>query len=172
MKRVLSILVSLLLSACAPSGEAIQKAVDSTLSAIPPATAYPTLTSYPTYTKEPTYTPQATYTKEPIQVIVVTPTFTEAPLYTPTITITPPPTQDPLTADKEPGNYLVGTDIAPGVWRNNGQSSECYWKVSSRTGDIIDNYFGMGGGTMYIPKNAFSVELHEECGTWTYLGPP
>jgi len=112
---------------------------------------------------------------------LVTPTYTHTPLYTATITNTPtmtltptntvPPTTtlDPLKKDKGAGFYLVGVDIAPGVWRSNGTADDCYWSVTKKNGDIIDNHFGMAGGTIYISPTAFQVELLEECGTWTWL---
>jgi len=73
---------------------------------------------------------------------------------------------------KPAGNYLVGVDIAPGVWRNNGTTDNCYWEVTDRSGSIISNDFGMGGGTAYIPASAFQVSFNEDCGVWTYLGSP
>jgi hypothetical protein len=80
------------------------------------------------------------------------------------------PTPNPLQRDKSDGFYLVGVEIAPGVWRSQGNSDNCYWSINTRTGDIIKNYFGMAGGTMYIPSTAFQVTL-QDCGNWVYLGP-
>ncbi len=85
-------------------------------------------------------------------------------------TSTPAPTQDRTKADKSAGFYLVGQDIAPGVWRNDGSSDGCYWAITSKTGDILSNHFGMGGGTMFVDPGGFQVELSAECGTWTYIG--
>jgi hypothetical protein len=68
------------------------------------------------------------------------------------------------------GFYLVNLEIAPGLWRSQGTQDDCYWEIDTRTGDIINNHFGMAGGTMYIPESAFQVRL-EDCGTWVYLGP-
>lgn len=73
-----------------------------------------------------------------------------------------------LKASREDGIWLVGVDIAPGLWRNNGTGDGCYWKRSDKTGDIIDNHFGLGGGTAYILKSDFQFETHD-CGTWTWL---
>ncbi len=111
-----------------------------------------TVTSSPTPENTPTNTnsPEPTNTAEP--------------------TFTPAPTQDKTKTDKGPGFYLVGSDIAAGVWRNNGNTDGCYWAVTSKTGDILDNHFGMGGGTMYVNSAGFQVEMSEECGTWIYLG--
>lgn len=107
----------------------------------------------------------------------ITQTVTPTPLYTPTITPTPtntvPPTatQDPLKAPKGAGFYLVGVDIAPGVWRSDGTGDSCYWAVTSATGDILDNHFGMAGGTAYVSPSGFQVEF-DDCGTWTFLRDP
>lgn len=154
------------------STTAVQTAIANTQSAWTPI---PTQTAYPTYT----FVPAVIVTK------IVTITFTPTPLYTPTITPTPPPpTVTPdiaqtstaeafakLTADKEDGIYLVNVDIAPGIWRSTGTGGSCYWQTSTKTGDIIDNHFGMSGGTTYISASAFSVTF-QDCGIFTYLGPP
>jgi hypothetical protein len=97
---------------------------------------------------------------------------------------TPPPTKTPnlaasataqqlayLREDKPDGNYLVGIDIAPGVWRNNGLTDSCYWETNTRTGEIIRNYIGVGRGTVYIGLTDFSFRS-ERCGTWTFLSNP
>jgi hypothetical protein len=180
-KFILLAAIVILLAACAPTAAQIQPLVAQTLTAFPTATAYPTLTSnptytpfptltaYPTQTAYPTHTPAATYTPW-----IVTVTFTATPQFTSTITLTPTktetltPTLDPLKADKEDGFYLVGVDIAPGVWRSQSGFDKCYWEVSTQTGDIISNDFGMSGGTMYVPASGYQVEL-KNCGTWTYL---
>lgn len=77
-----------------------------------------------------------------------------------------------LFADHMPGVYLVNIDIGPGVWRNSSTRDDCYWKRTDKYGEIIDNYFGFGGGTIYISPTDFQVELNQECGTWTWLSPP
>jgi len=116
-----------------------------------------------------------TYTIVPPELIIVTATpipSTSTPII-PAASQTPSaPTQPPLTADHNPGIYLVNVDIAPGVWRNNGTEKGCYWEITDRQGKIIQNFFGQAGGTIYIPQNAFQITLEERCGTWTYLGPP
>lgn len=180
MKRIMAvILFVILLVACSPSPEQIAGPMFATMTAYPSATFYPTLTSYPTFTpyptltSYPTQTPYSTYTPPPTQtpqIIVVTATSSPTPVASPTITSTPTATPDPLEADKEAGFYLVGTEIAPGVWRSNGAGDNCYWAVTTKTGDIIDNHFGKAGGTMYVPPNGFQVELKDNCGTWSYMG--
>jgi hypothetical protein len=71
----------------------------------------------------------------------------------------------------EDGFYLVNIDIAPGVWRSQGTGDNCYWEITTKTGDVTSNHFGMAGGTAYISPMAFQISF-ERCGTWIYLGPP
>jgi hypothetical protein len=66
---------------------------------------------------------------------------------------------------------LIGIDIAPGVWRSTGTDDNCYWEITQANGDIINNHFGMSGGTAYLPANGFQV-LFKNCGYWEYLSPP
>lgn len=80
------------------------------------------------------------------------------------------PTPDPLHSRKNDGFFLVGVDIAPGIWRSNGTGNDCYWEITTKTGDTISNHYGMSGGTMYIPTTAFQVRL-ERCGDWIFLSP-
>lgn len=170
MKRMILIgsifLIMALLAACTPKPEQIAPFVEQTLS------AWPTQTAYPTYTPNPTCTPMNTAT--PI-IKIVTPTLTASPIFTPTntlpptATLIPTATPDPLKASRGPGYYLIGIDIAPGVWRNDGTTDNCYWSVTTRTGDIIANDIGMGGGTAYIPASGFQIEFGEHCGNWTWL---
>lgn len=159
------IILAIFLGGCGASPQAIQSAVIQTLSALP------TTTPYPTYTSAPSSTPI-------ILVVTATlPPFTPMPSNTPTITptptktLTPRPTQDPLKVPHGDGVYLVGVDIAAGVWRSEPGNSDCYWKRDSRTGDIIDNYYGQSGGTIYISPTDFEIHL-ERCGTWTFLSNP
>src|SRR5690242_1563843 len=93
------------------------------------------------------------------------PTPTKDPNRTAVPTFTKGPTVDPSEQQKSDGFYLVGSEIAPGVWRSTGRNDQCYWSVTTRTGDIIENHYGMSGGTMYVPANAFQVEL-QGCGRW------
>ncbi|NMC55004.1 MAG: hypothetical protein GYA48_15360 [Chloroflexi bacterium] len=163
---IFSIALSILFSACAPSEEQLQEIVSQTIAAytpIPTNTPYSTFTPYPTSTAYPTLTAV-------IQTVIVTPTETPTPEYTPTITATATSTLNPLQTNKGPGFYLVGIDIAPGIWRSQGASDGCYWSINTKTGDIIKNHFGMAGGTMYINPSAFQVELNADCGEWVYLG--
>lgn len=106
--------------------------------------------------------------------IVVTATKLPTPLNTPTITLTPTPkptstpTVSSLKQPKSDGFYLIGVDIAPGIWRSTGSDDGCYWEITTSTGDIIDNHFGMSGGTAYIPESGFQV-VFEDCGNWILI---
>ena len=176
LKKILSVsfITLFLLSSCSYLDKRVEPTiiarVEQTISSftqVPSNTPYNTQTAYPTLTPPPTYTPR---------IVIVTPTNTSTPLYTPTITETPTKTAtltstpDPTKTDKRPGFYLVGSEIAPGVWRSLGDSNSCYWSITTQTGSIMSNHFGMAGGTMYIPTSAFQVELDADCGIWTYLG--
>jgi hypothetical protein len=163
------------MTACAPSIRAIQTAIAGTQAAwtpIPSQTARPTQTAYFTYTPQPTIF----ITK------IVTETFTPTLLFTPTKTGTPTITPNYnasktasalalMKQNKEDGNYLIGVDIAPGIWRNNSIGDYCYWERLTRTGDIIDNYLGAGGGTAYISPSDFAFRS-ERCGIWTFISNP
>ncbi|HRF71764.1 MAG TPA: hypothetical protein PL117_03250 [Accumulibacter sp.] len=146
----------------------------------------------PSLTPRPTYTPAPTIAIEVVvevtRLVEITQTFTPTPLYTPTITPTAtdtqPPTNTPdktqtalaqvearLRNPKGDGFYLVGVDIAAGIWRSTGTEDDCYWAVTDRTGDILDNHFGMAGGTAYVSASAFQVQF-EDCGRWEFVSPP
>ena len=176
---IIGLLLIVLLASCQVDVDryepTIAARVEETVSAfteVPTNTPYSTYTPYPTLTDFPTQTPE---------IIIVTATFTHTPEFSPTITdtptitptptntSTPTPTQDITKMDKSPGFYLVGTEISPGVWRSLGTGDDCYWAITTRTGSIMNNHFGMAGGTMFIPSNAFEVELTQGCGRWTYL---
>ena len=173
------------LSACGPSEEAISEAISATMEAwtpIPSNTPQPSQTSAPTIAVEVTrlFVVTTTYTPTPrfTATITLTPTDTSTPTNTPTITKTPNATQtaqaialERLRRDKGNGFYLVNVDIAPGVWRSTGSGDGCYWATTSATGSILDNHFGMSGGTAYISPSAFQVEF-SDCGIWTFLSSP
>lgn len=168
MKKIIVALLTILaFSSCAPKPEEIASIVNQTLTANPTSTAYSTYTPYPTLTPVNTYTPiykVVTATNTP------TPKYTATETNTPTITPTTTPTIDPLKKARGNGFYLIGVDIAPGVWRSNGNGDDCYWSVTRGNGDIIDNHFGMAGGTAYLPSSGFQVQF-EDCGTWEWLSP-
>lgn len=176
MKKYLLFAALIALSACAPSPKAIEAAIAETQAAWTPISSQ---TPYPTQTQWVVTKMITSIVKE---TVLVFPTETPTPVYTPTKTGTPTNTPNiaatttsqqiaKLQRSFRDGNYLIGVDIAPGVWRNDGSSDNCYWTRNTRTGDIIDNYLGAGGGTAYIGPNDFSFRS-ERCNTWTYLGPP
>lgn len=141
-------------------------AIATSIPKILKSTTMNTIASKPTTAKPPTEIPptRAMPTKTKTQ---ITPSLTPIPPMSPTVT----PTVS-LTSTKGPGIYLVNVDIAPGLWRNTGSSNDCYWKLTDRTGKILDNFYGMTGGTIFISPEVFQVELDPECGNWEYLGPP
>lgn len=96
--------------------------------------------------------------------------WTPIPIYTSTVTLPLASNNTPLTGDKDNGFYLIGIDIAPGVWRSTGTGDECYWAVTTKTGEYLSNHYGMSGGTAYLPETGFQVEFNN-CGIWVYLGP-
>jgi hypothetical protein len=134
-------------------------------------TITPTLTFTATETRTPTITRTPTDTFTPTIYLSPTITLTPTITQTPTKTLTPTKTPDPLLAIHGDGIYLVNVDIAPGVWRSQGTGDICYWEITTKTGDIINNHFGMAGGTAYISPLAFQVTF-QDCGDWIYLGPP
>lgn len=160
MQKLNIVLVALFLSACA-SRPAVPTIDANAIAQTAVAAAW--LSTTQTAQAQPTNTPP--------------PSFTPLPAYTPTITntsapsATPPPTIDPLYINKIDGFYLVGKNIAPGVWKSNGTGPGCYWSVTTATGDIMNNHFGQAGGTAYIPPEAFQVEFNG-CGTWSFLQGP
>jgi hypothetical protein len=71
-----------------------------------------------------------------------------------------------LTEPHGDGLWTVGVEIAPGTWRSTGTADDCYWQRSpdGNPDDIIDNHFGLAGGTVTI--NAGEEFETEDCGTW------
>ena len=183
MKKIyLMVVLSLLLSACVSSTAIIQTSIAGTISSFTGVpTNAPISTSIPTRRSMATHPP--TYTQRPTPGITPQPTFTPSMTHKPTETSIPTDTQDPtlraqtqaaavLFGEHRPGYYLVGIDIGPGIWRSQGTSDDCYWKRMDCTGDIINNYYGFAGSTIYIDPTDFAVELDKECGNWVYLSPP
>lgn len=125
----------------------------------PTYTHFPTMTAYPTYTVLPSLTPNATYTAQPTpkpQVIWQIVTATNDP--------------DVLKADKKDGFYLVGVDIAPGIWTIQPDASytKCYWKLTDRRNQIIRNYLGTAGGSIFIDDTMLQLEI-QNCGTLEFV---
>jgi len=195
-KCFLLIIVILLLCACTPSTSVIQTAIAQTQTFAPTwtniamtpsqtATRIFTITPSQTATRSLTRTPSQTatsiYSMTPSE--TATPTYTMTSSETATLTFTPTSTNtstatwtpsatiDPLTLARDDGYYLVNIDIAPGIWRNNGTDEHCFWETTSRTGTIISDYFGAGGGTTSIRPTDFAFQA-KRCGTWTFLSSP
>lgn len=61
------------------------------------------------------------------------------------------------------GDYLVGTDIATGVWRCSADGGSLYWETDTKSGDIIDNDLG---SIARVPTSAYSVTLRGCDGDW------
>lgn len=133
---------------------------------LPTYTPYPTMAALPTYTPYPTLEPLPTYTPYPTPVVP-----TEVPTATvPAITNTPFPTVNPnLTSDKAAGVWLVGTEVAVGLWRAVG--GDCYSVTYDKVGEQMDMASGPNS-IINLPSSAFSVQFVSYPGncTWTYLG--
>jgi hypothetical protein len=71
------------------------------------------------------------------------------------------------------GDWIVGTEIAPGLWRNSDSSGSCYWARFSGFGgtlnEIIANYFGSSIQTVQIKPGDVGF-TSDRCGTWTKVG--
>lgn len=144
-------------------------------------TSTPTITFTPTITRTPTITPTPLAPDELTQTAIANAQTATEQALAKSLTSTAQASIDAftatakavakLTANKGDGFYLVNIDIAPGVWRSTGAGDSCYWSITTKTGDIIENHFGMAGGTMYVSPNAFQVEVNR-CGTWEYISGP
>jgi hypothetical protein len=71
------------------------------------------------------------------------------------------------------GQYQVGAEVAPGLWRNSDSSEGCYWErqsgFSGELGDIIANSFSFSIQTVQISAGDVGF-LASRCGTWTKIG--
>jgi len=96
----------------------------------------------------------------------VTVTYTMQPTITETQTVTYTPPWPKTTIETE-GIYVVGTDIAPGTWREPGGSA-CYWARlrSLDTSDIIDNSNSDGPQVVEIQPSDKAFQTRG-CATWT-----
>ena len=127
----------------------------------PKAEALPTYTPYPTLMPLPTYTPAPTQTAV---VIVITAT----PLPAQTSTATSLPNLDETTKDKTEGVYLVGSEVAPGLWRGSG---DCGIQIYDKSGMLLDAVT-QKRSMINVPATAYRVEFwaYETGCTWSYLG--
>ena len=84
---------------------------------------------------------------------------------------------DPLTATPTSGfgdgYWFVGSEIAPGLWRNSDSSQLCYWERLSSfdwtLGSIVANGLSESIQTVQIATTDIGFRSWD-CGTWTYLG--
>ena len=133
-------------------------------------------------TVEVTRVVQVVVTATPTPTPVNSPTPTLTPSITPTPSNTPTSTPTPnidatatveamgeLIEPKDDGFYLVGIDIAPGLWRSQGDGEDCYWQRLDSDQETLDNHYGQAGGTVRIRPTDFEVHF-KRCGTWIYLG--
>jgi hypothetical protein len=171
MKRLL-LLIPLCLSACIPAKPPIVQ-LNVTQIAVTQVNRIVITQIAVTAFTQIVATPQPSQTPWIITATPLPPTPT--PQFSPTPTLSPMPTTpptdipSPLYDIHSPGFYLVNIDIAPGVWRSTVSGDGCYWAITTAKGDIINNHFGMAGGTINIPSTAFQVELGPECGDWIFL---
>jgi hypothetical protein len=70
------------------------------------------------------------------------------------------------------GKFIVGTDIAPGTWRNSDSSGGCYWArlngFGGTFGDIIANNFSNSVEVVTISPSDVGFES-SGCGMWTKI---
>ena len=73
-----------------------------------------------------------------------------------------------------PGTWLVGEEIAPGLWQNSDSSQGCSWmRLSSLGGGpSAANATGSTSATVLVIQiTAADVAFHSAgCGTWTRIG--
>ena len=122
----------------------------------------PSATATQTFTPAPTNTPDLTQTAE-AEILANDVALTETAAVSEA-------TQAELTASRGSGFYLVGVDIAPGIWRSTAGSDSCYWARYDENQNILDNDFGQSGGAVTIRTTDFQVEF-DDCGTWEYISP-
>ena len=84
-----------------------------------------------------------------------------------------PQTSSP-TAGFGDGYWIVGSEVAPGLWRNSDSSGTCYWErlsgFSWEFKDIIANGLSDAIETVQISGGDAGFNS-SRCGSWTHLGP-
>ena len=149
-KGIVSLFTLLVLSGCMqPTEEDIRQAIAETEL----AGVYATKTELAKSTSTSTITPTPT----------LTPTSTK-----PAVTNTPKPTIDPnLTSDKKAGIWLVGNEIAAGMWRSDG---DCMGVTFPKNDP--NTFYTLAHGNraiLTVPTYAFTVEFQGKCA-WSYIG--
>ncbi len=75
--------------------------------------------------------------------------------------------------DFSDGTWIVGSDIAPGLWRNDDSSNLCLWQrlsgFSGDIGDIITGDLTEATATVQIDESDVGFAA-QDCGTWTKIG--
>ena len=89
---------------------------------------------------------------------------------------TPQPTIDRTKSDKTDGFYMVGLEIAPGVWRSSGgsPSEECWRLINNFDGDTEDITGELPGATIRVPNGEYIVLIGGGSGnrcTWSFPQP-
>ena len=174
------VLISALVSCIGPATPQptpiVQTVVVTQIVYAPTATPYPTLTPWPTYTPAPPVVVTQLIFYTAIPPLSTSTPYWPTPVKTAIAAATPNVAKTAtaeafaiLTTPRDDGFYLVGIDIAPGVWRSQGTGTSCYWQRSTKTGGIIDNHYGQSGGTIYIAASDFQIQF-KGCGTWIYMG--
>lgn len=73
------------------------------------------------------------------------------------------------------GVYLVGVDIAAGVWRAIPPAPQlqrdrfCYWARRKYDGIVLGSHYGPEASEILIRPQDFEVEF-DGCGVWVYMG--
>jgi hypothetical protein len=79
-------------------------------------------------------------------------------------------TENEIEANTIPGDgiWLVGDDIAPGVYQAQGSGSSCYWaRLNSSDGfNVNANHFGSAKVSVEIRSSDWAFET-SGCGSWT-----
>ena len=65
---------------------------------------------------------------------------------------------------KDDGFYLIGVEIAPGVWETENGRDSCYWALLDDNQETLKNHFGPSGGTINLTENNYELEI-KNCGT-------
>jgi hypothetical protein len=104
------------------------------------------------------------------------PTATFTQTLTPAPSATPAPTLDQTKADKRDGSYMVGTEIAAGIWRSSGGVTDenCALTIKSFSGDLADITYNLPGATIRIPSGEYIVYVGGGSGNkciWSFLQP-
>jgi hypothetical protein len=87
------------------------------------------------------------------------------------------PVDHALKAPKGAGSYMVGVDIAAGVWRSSGTGggslNSCYVEVKDLSGETEDIQGDPPGGTIRVPEGDWIVVFNAVSSgcTWTFLKP-